>query len=68
MAKHLLPPDRLAAFNAFVWTQMGSLKTSAWRDILDPHTASGAAVRAYYAQLLAAGEDVLDLVPPEARD
>ena len=64
MPKDVLPPERMAAFNEFIWVQMGNLQTTAWHDLLDPGTARGAAVRAYYRHLLTASEDLLDIVPP----
>lgn len=68
MASDVLPADRLALFNEYVWHQMGNLHSSAWIELLDATTPRGAAVRAYYQQLLTAAGDLLDLVPSGAAD
>jgi hypothetical protein len=68
MASDVLPADRLALFNEYVWHQMGNLHSSAWIELLDATTPRGAAVRAYYRHLLTAPDDILDLVPSGAAD
>ncbi|MFZ5488942.1 MAG: hypothetical protein AB7S67_10290 [Thiomonas sp.] len=50
-----LSPEKMRAFEEFVWRAMGRLDGSRWRDLLDPHSELGRIARAYYAGL-AAGE------------
>ncbi len=57
MAEAPLNAERQRLFNELIWRLMGNLQTSAWRDLLNPGSRLGAAVRGYYRMLLTAPDD-----------
>ena len=57
MMPRLLSAERQRLFEEVIWRLMGSLDDGAWRDMLDPHSRLGAAVRALYRRLDEAADD-----------
>jgi len=46
-----LSPEKMRAFDEFIWRAMGRLDGAQWHDLLDAQTELGKAARAYYAEL-----------------
>ncbi|MGC9163715.1 MAG: hypothetical protein ACP5F9_09240 [Thiomonas sp.] len=46
-----LSPEKMRAFEEFIWRAMGRLDDNASRDLLDPNSEIGKLARAYYEQL-----------------
>lgn len=46
-----LSPEKMQAFQEFVWRAMGRLGSAQWRDLLDHNSELGQTARAYYADL-----------------
>ena len=57
MMPHSLSAERQRLFDEVIWRLMGSLDDNAWRDMLDPRSRLGAAVRALYLRLSEAPDD-----------
>jgi hypothetical protein len=57
MMPHPLSAERQRLFDEVIWRLMGKLDNDAWRDMLDPRSRLGAAVRALYLRLSEAPDD-----------
>ena len=57
MMPQTLSAERQRLFEEVIWRLMGSLDDGAWRDMLDPRSRLGAAVRSLYQRLSEAGDD-----------
>jgi hypothetical protein len=70
MKQVLLSPEKMRAFDEFIWRAMGRLGDDASRDLLDPNSEIGKLARAYYEEL-AEGKpwsEMVDFLTPTGSD